>query len=142
MDVTEIFVEQPHLTELLQQLTFSNYKNQNTYKGLVGISPSGTVVFVSDLFPGFISNKELTQRCGILNLLESVDSVMADRGFDIEEDLVLLAVKLNIPLFLRGKAQLSAKEQVKTRTTASLCIHVESAMKQRKKLPHFDKLLP
>ena len=114
IDATEIFVEQPRLTEM-QQLTFSNYKNHNIYKGLVGISPSGAVVFVSDLFPGFISDKELTRRCGILNLLESGDSVMADRGFDVEEDLALLGVKLNIPPFLRGKAQLSAKEQVETR---------------------------
>ena len=59
IDATEIFVEQPHLTEL-QQLTFSNYKNHNTYKGLVGISPSGSVIFISDLFPGSISDKELT----------------------------------------------------------------------------------
>ena len=140
IDATEIFVEQPHLTEL-QQLTFSNYKNHNTYKGLVGISPSGAVVFVSDLFPGSISDKELTRRCGILNLLESGDSVMADRGFDIEEDLVLIGAKLNIPPFLRGKAQLSAKEQVETRRIASLRIHVERAMEQIKNFHIFDKPL-
>ena len=141
IDATELFVEQPRLTEL-QQLTFSNYKNHNTYKGLVGISPSGAVVFVSDLFPGSISDKELTRRCGILNLLESGDSVMADRGFDIEEDLVLLGAKLNIPPFLRGKAQLSAKEQVETRRIASLRIHVERAMEQIKNFHIFDKPLP
>ena len=49
---------------------------------------------------------------------------MADRGFDVEEDLALLGVKLNIPPFLRGKAQLSAKEQVETQRIASLRIHV------------------
>ena len=48
IDATEIFVQQPHHTEF-QQLTFSNYKNHNTCKGLVGISSSGAVVFVSDL---------------------------------------------------------------------------------------------
>ena len=47
-------------------------------------------------------------------ILESEDSVMAHRGFGIEENLVLFGVKLNIPPFLRGKAQLSAKEQVET----------------------------
>ena len=50
---------------------------------------------------------------------------MADRGFDIEEDLVLLGVKLNIPPFLRGKLQLSEKELIATRRIASLRIHVE-----------------
>ena len=34
IDATEIYVEQPKLPEL-QQITFSNYKNDNTYKGLV-----------------------------------------------------------------------------------------------------------
>ena len=99
---------------------------------MVGISPLGAIVFVSDLFPGSISDKESTRRCGILNLLESGDSVMADRGFDIEEDLVLLGAKLNIPPFLRGIAQLSAKEQVKTQQIASLCIHMERAMEPKK----------
>ena len=141
IDATEIFVEQPHLTEL-QQLTFSNYKNHNTYKGLVGISPSGSVIFISDLFPGSISDKELTRRSGLLNLLESGDSIMADRGFDIQEDLNLLGVKLNIPPFLKGKPQLNPKELVETRRIASLRIHVERAMEQIKNYHIFDKPFP
>ena len=100
IDATEIFVEQPSLPEL-QQLIFSSYKNYNTYKGLIGISPSGAVIFVSDLYPGSISDKELTRQCGLLDKLESGDSVMADRGFDIEDDLILLGIKLNILPFLR-----------------------------------------
>ena len=87
----------------LQQMTFSNYKNDNTFKGLVGISPDGSVTFVSLLYPGSISDKELTKRSGILDLLEPGDSVMADRGFEIEEDLLLIGVKLNIPPFYRIK---------------------------------------
>jgi len=58
IDATEIFVEQPALPKL--QLTFSSYKIHNTYKGLIGISPTSAVVFVSDLYPGCISDKELT----------------------------------------------------------------------------------
>ena len=98
IDATEIFVEQPDLPEL-QQMTLSNYKNHNTYKGSIGISPSGAVTFVSDLYSGSISDKELTQKCGLLSLLEAGDSVMADRGFDIQDDLELLGVRLNIPPF-------------------------------------------
>ena len=73
------------------------------------------MIFISDLFPGSISDKELTRRSGLLNLLESGDSIMADRGFDIQEDLDLLGVKLNIPPFLKGKLQLSPKELVETK---------------------------
>ena len=59
-------------------MTFSNYKYNNTFKGLVGISPDGVITFVSSLFPGSISHKELTRRSGLLDLLEPGDSVMAD----------------------------------------------------------------
>ena len=93
IDATEIYVEQPRLPEL-QQMTFSNYLNDNTYKTHIGISPCGAITFVSKLFPGSISDKELTRQSGILDLLEPGDSVMADKGFDIEEYLIPLGVKL------------------------------------------------
>lgn len=56
IDATEVYVEQPHLPEL-QQMTFSSYKIYNTYKALIGISPSGAITFVSKLFPGSISGQ-------------------------------------------------------------------------------------
>ena len=116
VDATEVFVEQPTITEL--QLTFSKYKNHNTYKGLIVISPSGAVTFVLDLYPGSISDKELTRKSSLLQLLESNASVRADWGFDIMEDLALIGVNLNIPPFLRGKEQLRNSELVETRRIA------------------------
>jgi hypothetical protein len=118
MSYIDATVEQPNLPEL-QQMT-SNYKNCNTFKGLVGISPDGVITFVSSLYPGSISDKELTRQCGIMDLLEPGDSIMADRGFDIEDDLILRGVHLNIPPFLRGKKQFSENELVRTRRIASL----------------------
>ena len=141
IDATEIYIEQPQLPEL-QQMTFSNYKGHNTYKALVGISPDGTVTFVSSLYPGCISDKELTRKSGILDLLEPGDSVMADKGFDIEEDLMLKGVRLNIPPFLRGKEQFSENELVVTRRIASLRIHVERAMERIKNFHIFDRPMP
>ena len=61
LDATEVYMQKPHLPELLR-MSFSNYKNSNTYKGLVGISPEGVITFVSLLFPGSISDKELTRQ--------------------------------------------------------------------------------
>ena len=77
IDATEIFIQTPSNPQA-QQLTFSSYKNHNTLKSLVGITPSGGVCFVSKLYGGNISDWELTERCGILSLLEPGDSVMAD----------------------------------------------------------------
>jgi len=141
IDATEIFVEQPQLPEL-QKMTFSSYKNHNTFKALVGISPDGAITFVSALYPGCISDKELTRKSGILDLLEEGDSVMADRGFEIEEDLVLIGVRLNIPPFLRGKKQLSENDLVSTRRIASLRIHVERVMERIKNFHIFDRTIP
>ena len=83
------------------------------------------IMFVSSLFSGSISDKALTRQSGVLDLLEEGDSVMADRGFDIEEDLLLRGVRLNIPPFLHNKTQLSEKELIVTRRIVSLRIHVE-----------------
>ena len=141
IDATEICFERQAFPEL-QQLTFSIYKHHNTYKGLVGISPSGAVIFISDLYPGLVSDKELVRLCGLLNLLKSGDSAMAHGGFDIEADLALLGVKLNIPPFLKGKQQLSNHEVVETRCIASLRIHVERSMEQLKNFHIFNRPLP
>ena len=141
IDATEVFIQQPALPEL-QQLTFSTYKNHNTYKGIIGISPSGAVTFVSKLFPGSTSDKELTRQSGLLNLLQPGDSIMADRGFDIMEDLAPIGVRLNIPPFLRGKSQLDSKELTETRRIASLRIHVERCMERLKNYHIFDCVMP
>ena len=66
IDATEIFIQKPR-NPSAQQLTFSNYKNHNTFKTPIAISPSGAITFVSDLFGGNISDKELTAQCGLLD---------------------------------------------------------------------------
>ena len=141
IDATEVFVETPALPEF-QQMTFSSYKNHNTYKALVGISPGGAITFVSKLYPGSISDQMLTKKSGLLELLEKGDSVMADRGFNIQDDLTPLCVKVNIPPFLKGKTQLEPEELVETRRIASLRIHVERAIERIKNYHIFDGTLP
>ena len=83
------------------------------------------MTFVSKLYPGSISDKQLTRRSGLPDLLEPGASIMADRGFDIEDDLVVRGVQLNIPPFLRDKRE---GEVIITRRIASLRIHVERQM--------------
>ena len=46
---------------------YSSYKHHVTYKGLVGISPSGAIIFISQLYDGTISDKEIVARSGILD---------------------------------------------------------------------------
>ena len=79
IDCTELFIETPSQPRT-QSATFSTYKNHNTGKGLIGISPRGDLTFVSEMYAGNTSDKQLTNDCGIIKLLELGDEVMADRG--------------------------------------------------------------
>ncbi len=78
IDCTELFIETPSQPRS-QSATFSTYKNHNAGKGLIGISPKGDLTFVSELYAGNTSDKQLTNDCGIMKLLEPGDEIMADR---------------------------------------------------------------
>ena len=39
-----------------------------TLKGLVGISPSGAITFISQLYTGSMSDREIVERSGVLDL--------------------------------------------------------------------------
>ena len=67
----------------------------------------------------------------LYDLLEKGDSVMADKGFDIVNDLPE-GVSLNIPPILRGKEHLSVQEETETRQIAAVRIHVERAISRIK----------
>ena len=108
-------------------MTYSSHKNHNTAKEWIGISPSGYPSFVSSLYAGRTSDRKITRDCGILDLLEPNDQIMADRGFDIQDDLPN-NVTLKIPPFLDRKDQLSLDEELTTRKIASVTIHVEGAI--------------
>ena len=108
-DCTEIYVQTP-TSLLLQSQLHSSYKSNTTLKGLIGITPHGAVSFVSSLYIGSISDKEITRCSGILELLDSGDAVMADKGFNIDDLLRKKGVGLNIPPFLQNQGQFSAQD--------------------------------
>ena len=92
---------------LARAQTFSSYKHHNTIKYLIGITPQGTVSYISKGWGGRVSDKYLTEHSGILNYLLSGDTILADRGFDIQESVAVWAVKVSIPAFTKGKKQLA-----------------------------------
>ena len=101
---------------------FSHYKHRITYKGLVRISPSGAITFISEPYDGSTSDVEIVKRCGILNKerWNKDDDVMADRGFTIKKQLEPLGVTLNVPSFLGGKDHLYQEEVTEIQTIAAV----------------------
>lgn len=130
IDATEFRMEKPANPDV-QAATWSNYKNTNTFKLLVGVTPNGVISFLSPLWGGRISDKQITIRSDLFDLLEPGDAIMADRGFDIAS-LMPAGTSLNIPPFLGVKTQFDEEELVATRRIASLRIHVERAMERIK----------
>ena len=124
IDCFELFIEKPS-NLLAKACTWSSYKHYNTAKYLIGITPQGTVSYVSKGWGGRVSDKYITEHCGYLNNLLPGDVVLADRGFDIGDSVGLMGATLDIPAFTRGRDQLTAGEIERTRKIANVRIHVE-----------------
>lgn len=68
IDCTEVFIERP--SDLLARAqVWSNYKHHTTIKFLIGITPQRTVSFISKRAGGRMSDKEITETCGLMQHL-------------------------------------------------------------------------
>ena len=124
IDCYEIKIEEPS-NVVAKGATWSQYKQANTVKILLGISPQGVITFVSDSWGGRVSDKHLTCESGILKKLLPGDILLADREFDIAEEVALMQASLHIPAFTKGLSQLSPVDVEKTRKLANLRIHIK-----------------
>ena len=141
IDCTEFFVEMPR--DFAQQGNlYSNYKHHHTYKCLIAVAPNGAATFVSDLYEGSISDKDIFARCGILDYINPGDLVLADRGFTVTDLLNEKQAHLNIPAFLKGRTKLTPKEELLTRKIARARIHVERFNERLKKFRLISGRIP
>ena len=116
--------------------TFSHYKQRNTFKGLEGVAPNGVITFVSDLYPGSVSDKEIVRHSGILEQMAPGDLILADKGFLIQ-DILPKGVSLNLPPFLTT-AQFTPAQAELTVMIARARIHVERAIQRIKQFSILD----
>ena len=124
IDCFEVKIETPsHL--VAKSSTWSQYKHANTAKVFIAMCPQGVISFISPAWGGRVSDKFLTVNSGLLNSLLSGEYVLADRGFDIAEDVAKMQAILHIPSFTRHCSQLSLIDIEATRKLANVRIHIE-----------------
>ncbi len=125
IDCTEVYIEKSSLPSS-QRRTYSQYKSYNTFKLLVSLSPICYFNFVSNLFTGCISDKELVH-----NALEEGDVITADKGFNIQDLLAIHGTQLIAPPIMK-KSTVSARASTATMRVANARVHVERIIRKQK----------
>ena len=130
-----------HPVSALQSQLFSDYKSSTTLKCLIGCDPRGSLLFVSELFTGCISDKQLTEQSGFYDLLRTLksidniqnkDAIMADKGFTIQTEIENLGLSLNLPPFASAGKQMSVTDSKMTSKIAKHRVHIERLIKKVK----------
>ena len=89
-------------------------------------------MFVSDGYGRRTDDAFICQDSSFYKKLEHGDEVMADRGFQIKEDLLHYYCSLSVPPAAHLKDQMTSNECKKTKEIANLRIHVERVINRIK----------
>ncbi|KAM4540433.1 uncharacterized protein V3H82_022443 [Fundulus diaphanus] len=124
LDCFEIGTEKPSYLKAQSEI-YSHFNQTDAVKYLLGITPQGSVCFVSEGRGPRVSDKRLTEQCGILDELLPGDFLLADRGFNVGDEVGLMCAELKPPGFTRGRAQMHPKSAAETQQIAQLRVHIE-----------------
>ena len=152
IDCSEIFIQRPYDLQF-QSATWSDYKHHNTVKFLIGITPQGSICFLSKLWGGRATDRCLVVKSGFLDYIDKGDVIMADRGFQLHEEFLMREASLIVPPGKRGSNQMTRDKVLSTKKVANSRIHVERVIRRLKcfrflsrsvcisNLPHLDNIL-
>lgn len=150
IDGTDFKTQVPSALALQSQL-YSEYKSSTTLKALIGCDPSGSVLFVSELFTGAISDKAITERSGFYDVLKTLkahgyikdgDAVMAHKGFQISEELKEIGLCLNILPFAASGSQMPQTDVELTCKIAHHRVHIERLISKVKTIKILSDRIP
>lgn len=141
IDCTEFFIETPKDLKM-QAATWSQYKHHNTGKLLIAVTPSGMIAYVSLLYGGRASDKALTLFDGLLDKLNPFEGVMADKGFQLEQDCAERSLHYFVPPGKRGVAQFHTSDVMKTCDIAKVRIIVEQMIRKLKCFNYLKREIP
>lgn len=116
LDCFEIPIEKPEDPDW-ELMTRAYEINTYALKSLIGMDEAGCIIFISALYTGKISERELVEKSGFLQKLNSGDCVLADVNFMITDLLKEKNVLLNWPPIYRHKQKLTRAERIQTKKT-------------------------
>ena len=125
----------------MNTLTFSDYKNTTTAKAYVGIAPHGGGLIFSNLYPGSISDSEITDLASAIDFIEEGHKFMADKGFAIKELFATKGIFHYRPP-IKFNDQFSHVEAADNFDIASLRIHVERFIGRVREWGILNKIYP
>ncbi|XP_023946630.2 uncharacterized protein LOC112051988 [Bicyclus anynana] len=124
IDATEVPIAKPS-NPISQKATYSAYKNTNTLKFLIGSTPGGLLVYCSDGYGGATSDRQMIERSSLIKICDEGDSIMADRGFNVQDLFASKNITINIPTFLKGRSQLPGVVLKRDQRLTSQRVHIE-----------------
>uniref|UniRef100_A0A8C6T736 THAP-type domain-containing protein n=1 Tax=Neogobius melanostomus TaxID=47308 RepID=A0A8C6T736_9GOBI len=104
-----------------------------------GNVPHGALTFVSALFEGSMSDREVFRQSGITSLLTPDMAIMVDKGFLVDN---LVPGTVHRPAFLSKRTQMLEVDVLKTQSIARLRVHVERMIRRVKENKLFDSIIP
>nr|XP_018906657.1 PREDICTED: uncharacterized protein LOC109036751 [Bemisia tabaci] len=130
IDCFEIQIQKPSDAEK-QAATWSSYKDCNTVKYLISMTPDGLVNFVSRGYTGRVSDLAIVRKSGFMDVLREGTVVMTDRGFkEVEAELRKKKCILVRPPSVAKDTKHTEEEVKLTKSVASLRIHIERAIRR------------
>lgn len=123
IDCFETQIQVPHNPND-QAATYSRYNSRNTVKYLISATPQGTINFISRGYGGRKSDKLIVKNSGYLNYLQIGHQILADKRFDVTDEVENIGATITTPAFKKGD-QLSQLETEFSRKVSNVRIHIE-----------------
>ena len=86
--------------------------------------------FVSKGYGGLSSDRHIFEDCGVISKFEKNTACMVDRGFNVQDLLLVKQVKLYMPPFTKGQSQFTKQKVKRGQDIAKARIHVERAIER------------
>jgi hypothetical protein len=130
LDCFDLKIGKPENPEIARQ-TYSPYRAMNSFKFLLGISPTGLISFVSEAFGGRASDDDICDLSDVWRIFEEGDSVYVDKGF--RGSNAPSHINITAPTFRNKNVhQLNLCQVKSSRSIAKLRSHVERAVRRIK----------